>query len=398
MKYVVVLCDGMADEPLAVLDGRTPLQAAHTPNMDRLAAQGTVGTVKTVPAGLHPGSDVANMSVLGYDPARYYTGRSSLEALSQGILLKPGDVSYRANLVTLSEDEPFAEKTLIDYSSGEINNEDAAALIEAAKPLTLPFELHKGISYRNLMLRQQGQTGAILTPPHDIQGRRIAEYLPKGSCAAELTALIEKSYALLNDHPVNQARRARGERPANALWFWGEGTTPALPQFHELRHKSGAVVCAVDLLKGIGVAAGMDVCVPKGATGAMVTDYRAKAEAALNFLRQGSEFVFIHIEAPDECGHHGDAEAKREAIAQIDEKVVGRICREFEGEPLRMMILPDHPTPVRLRTHTSDPVPFLIWDSTAPAAGVPAFTEQTAAGGIRIGTGPELMGLFLSES
>ena len=387
----------MADEPLAALGGRTPLQAAHTPNMDRLAAQGTVGTVKTVPAGLQPGSDVANMSVLGYDPARYYTGRSSLEALSRGITLHPGDVSYRANLVTLSEDEPFSEKTLLDYSSGEIGNDDAAALIEALKPLTLPYELHTGISYRNLLLRRQGQTGALLTPPHDIQGRRIADYLPAGVGGEALTALIEKSHEFLKDHPVNRARRARGENPANALWFWGEGTTPALPQFEALRGKQGAVVCAVDLLKGIGTAAGMAVCVPEGATGAMVTNYAAKAEAALRFLREGRDFVFIHIEAPDECGHHGDAEAKREAIAQIDEKVVGFLCRELAGEPFRMLVLPDHPTPVRLRTHTSDPVPFLLFDSERPAQGVSPFCEQTAARGVYVPTGPELMGLFLAS-
>ena len=395
MKYIVVLCDGMADEPLAALGGRTPLQAAHTPNMDRLAAQGTAGMVKTVPAGLQPGSDVANMSVLGYDPARYYTGRSSLEALARGITLHPGDVSYRANLVTLSEDEPFAEKRLLDYSSGEIPSREAAALIEALKPLALPFELHAGISYRNLMIRRQGQTGAILTPPHDVPGRRIAEYLPRGSCAEELTALIEKSNALLNAHPVNLARKARGENPANALWFWGEGTTPALPRFSALRGRSGAVVCAVDLLRGIGTAADMAVCVPEGATGGMVTDYSAKAEAALRFLRQGVDFVFIHIEAPDECGHHGDAEAKREAISQIDGKVVGFLCRELAGEPFRMLILPDHPTPVRIRTHTSDPVPFLLWDSEAPVEGRTPFCEQTAAGGIFVPSGPELMGLFL---
>lgn len=397
MKYIVVLCDGMADEPVAALGGRTPLQAAHTPNMDRLAALGTVGTVKTVPAGLQPGSDVANMAVMGYDPARYYTGRSSLEALSRGITLHPGDVSYRANLVTLSEEEPFSEKTLPDFSAGEVSNEDAAALIEALKPLVLPLELYKGISYRNLMIRRQGETGAILTPPHDIQGRKIADYLPRGSYGAELTALIERSYELLHDHPVNRARKAQGKLPANALWFWGEGTTPALPQFSQLRGKSGAVVCAVDLLKGIGTAAGMAVRVPETATGGMVTDYAAKAQAALEFLREGRDFVFIHIEAPDECGHHGDAEAKREAIAQIDKKIVGFLCRELADEPFRMLVLPDHPTPVRLKTHSSDPVPFLLYDSERPAQGVDAFWEQTAAQGLRLGSGPELMGLFLAE-
>ncbi len=400
MKYIIVLCDGMADEPVEALSGQTPLQAARTPNMDALASRGTVGLLHTIPEGMAPGSDVANMSVLGYDPAKYYSGRSSLEALAQGVTLYPGDVSYRANLVTLTGEGPYETLTLADFSAGEIPRDEGRALIEALKPLALPLELSAGISYRNLLVRRGGQTGAALTPPHDIQGRCVAEYLPKGRYAQQLLDLQIQSRALLKDHPVNLRRLAEGKNPANSLWFWGEGTTPALPDFTALRGLRGGVVCAVDLIRGIGVAAGMRVVSPPTATGGMVTDYRAKAEAALGLLREDCDLVFIHIEAPDECGHHGDPVAKRTAIEQIDLHIVGFLRRAMEaaGEDWRMLVLPDHPTPVRIRTHTSDPVPFVLCDSRHPKEGPAAFSELTAAAtGLYLPKGPDVMALMTAR-
>ena len=394
MKVLIVLCDGMADLPIPSLGGRTPLQTARTPAMDRLARQGRVGLVRTVPEHMAPGSDVANLSVLGYDPARYYTGRSSLEALARGIDLGPGDVSWRANLVTLEGDGPFEDCVLTDFSGGEISDDLARPLLQAAAPLMVGFELCQGISYRNLLIARAGQTGTVATPPHDIQGRAIGPYLPGGTHGETFTRYMRQSYDLLRAHPLVKSGAAK----ANCLWFWGEGTAPRLPDFRSLRGLRGGVVCAVDLLKGIGRAAGMTVSVPPTATGGMVTDYAAKAEAARALFDRGCELVFLHIEAPDECGHHGDPAAKVRAIEAIDRDILDPLSRALaaSGEPCRVLVLPDHPTPCAIRTHTADPVPFLLWDSESSAVGELPFTEDAAAHStLRLASGPALMDLLL---
>lgn len=417
MKYLIILLDGMADWPIESLGGRTPLAVARTPNLDFLASRGIVGRVRTVPEGMAPGSDVANLAVLGYDPARYYTGRSSLEALARGIDLLPDDVSWRANLVTLTGEGPFETKILSDFSGGEIPDALAAPLLDAARPLVeqAGFALHQGISYRNLLLARGGSTGTITTPPHDIQGRPIGDYLPRGTCGAQFARLMAQSHEILSRHPLVLA----GKTTANCLWFWGEGTAPQLPGFAALRGLRGGVVCAVDLIKGIARAAGMQVLVPPTATGGMVTDYAAKCEAAKALFAEGAELVFVHIEAPDECGHHNDPAAKIRAIEAIDRDIAGPLFDELtqKGEPFRLLALPDHPTPCAIGTHTAEPVPFLLYaspaaeaaqargpvpggsipgDLTLPPRGALAYTEAAAATSpLRLPSGEALMSLLL---
>lgn len=379
MKYIVILCDGMADEPLEELGGRTPLEAARTENMDRLAKSSEIGMVQTVPDGMSPGSDTANLSVIGYDPRKYYTGRSPLEALSIGAPMEPSDVSFRCNLVTLSEEEEnYEDRHILDHSSDEISTEEAAELIRAlSEGLKRDgYTFYVGTSYRHLLIQKNG-TVVELTAPHDILTKRIGEYLPEDEVLREM---MIKSYDILKDHPVNVKRRAEGKNPANSAWFWGAGTRPMLTSFEEKNGVKGAMISAVDLLKGIAAGAGMHNIIVEGANGGLNTNYSGKAEAAVKALTEdGFDFVYVHIEAPDEMGHQGSVERKIQAIENIDEKIIGPVNRalDAEGTAYRMLILPDHPTPIRVRTHTSDPVPYLLYDSTKAMDGMDTYSEKT---------------------
>ena len=379
MKYIVILCDGMADEPLEELDGRTPLEAARTVNMDRLAADSEIGMVRTVPEGMAPGSDTANLSVIGYDPRKYYSGRSPLEALSIGAEMGENDVSFRCNLVTLSEEEDWYEdRVILDHSSGEIPTEEAAALVEALREGLgrEGYTFYVGTSYRHLLIQKDGKV-TDLTPPHDILTKRIGEYLPEDPVLREM---MVRSYEILKDHPVNVKRRAEGKNPANSAWFWGAGTRPALPSFEEKTGVKGAMISAVDLLKGIAAGSGMHNIIVEGANGGLHTNYAGKARAAVKALNEdGYDFVYVHIEAPDEMGHQGSAEDKIKAIEYIDDQVIGPVADALRGAGVdfRMLILPDHPTPVRVRTHTSDPVPYLLYDSTKAQEGCSVYSEKT---------------------
>lgn len=379
MKYIVILCDGMADEPLEELGGRTPLEAARTENMDRLAKSSEIGMVQTVPGGMAPGSDTANLSVIGYDPRKYYTGRSPLEALSIGAPMEPSDVSFRCNLVTLSEEEEnYEDRHILDHSSDEISTEEAAELIRAlSEGLKRDgYTFYVGTSYRHLLIQKNG-TVVELTAPHDILTKRIGEYLPEDEVLREM---MIKSYDILKDHPINVKRRAEGKNPANSAWFWGAGTRPMLTSFEEKNGVKGAMISAVDLLKGIAAGAGMHNIIVEGANGGLNTNYSGKAEAAVKALTEdGFDFVYVHIEAPDEMGHQGSVERKIQAIENIDEKIIGPVNRalDAEGTAYRMLILPDHPTPIRVRTHTSDPVPYLLYDSTKAMDGMDTYSEKT---------------------
>lgn len=402
MKYIVILGDGMADYPLKELGGKTPLQYAKKPHIDALAKNAEVGLCRTVPEGFKPGSDVANLSVMGYDPHACYTGRSPLEAVSIGIELENTDVTLRCNLVTLSDEENYEDKAMLDYSAGEITTEEAKELVGFLKEHfdNEKFTLYAGVSYRHCLVVKDGKTGHSLTPPHDITGKPVRGHLPEGPLAGQYLAMMKESARLLKDHPVNRARIAAGKRPANSVWFWGEGTKPALENFEHKFGKKGAVISAVDLVKGIGILAGMKVIEVEGATGNYDTNFAGKAQAALDALLGGLDFVYIHMEAPDECGHQGDIAHKVYSIEQIDEKVVGPLCAGLRaaGERFRMLICPDHPTPVAVRTHVSDPVPYLLYDSEKGYAGAPAYDEENAKkAGVFLGEGRELMRRLLAE-
>lgn len=404
MKYIVVLGDGMADWPLEQLGGKTPLQAANKPHIDALAREAEVGLCRTVPQGFKPGSDVANLSVLGYDPHGCYTGRSPLEAVSIGIGLADTDVTLRCNLVTLSDEENYEDKTMLDYSAGEISTQEAQELISYLKrEFDSPrCTLYAGVSYRHCLVVKDGQTGHELTPPHDITGKPVRGHLPQGPLAELYLGMMRRSAELLKDHPVNRARVAAGKRPANSVWFWGEGTKPALENFAQKFGKQGGVISAVDLVKGIGILAGMRIIEVPGATGNYDTNFAGKADAALEaLLHSGLDFVYIHMEAPDECGHQGDIAHKVYSIEQIDGQVVARLCRGLEAasERYRMIICPDHPTPIAVRTHVSDPVPYLLYDSGKRTGnGAAAYDEASAAAaGAFVERGWDLMPKLLSE-
>jgi 2,3-bisphosphoglycerate-independent phosphoglycerate mutase len=400
MKYVVVLGDGMADYPVDELGGRTPLQVARKPNIDALARRGEVGTVRTVPEGMPPASDVANLSVMGYDPRRYYTGRSPLEAVSIGIDLAPTDVAFRCNLVTLSEGGEYADKTMVDYSSDEISTEEAQKLIAEVDRRfhTDAIAFHAGIMYRHCMVWRDGPLGCNLTPPHDISEKAIRDYLPPGEVGRSLLAMMIGSHALLDRHPVNEARRARGLHPANSIWLWGEGKKPAIPSFFDKYGLRGSMVSAVDLLKGLALCAGLRSIDVEGATGNIHTNFEGKARAALDELRSGADFAYVHLEAPDECGHRHEIEGKVRSIELIDEKIVGPLVEGLAaiGE-YRILVLPDHPTPLSIRTHSSEPVPYVIYDSVQPDdSGLAGFDEASALKtGIHLPVGYELMDHFL---
>lgn len=402
MKYVVILGDGMADYPIQELNNKTPLMVAKKPYIDKLASLGEVGLCTTVPCGMKPGSDVANLSVLGYNPKDCYTGRSPLEAASIGIALKDTDYTYRANLVTLSDEEEYADKTMVDYSGGEISTAEAKELIEHLKKSLDDGKhtLYAGISYRHCLVVDNGKSIGELIPPHDITGRKVKEYLPKSVEASEYLLMMKRSYELLKEHPINLKRIKEGKNPANSLWFWGEGTKPALQGFEERYGVKGAMISAVDLLKGIGKLTGMKVIEVEGATGNYDTNFNGKAEAALKALKDDNDFVYIHMEAPDECGHHGDLAHKIYSIEQID-GVVKTIAEglKADGEEFSMLIAPDHPTPIAIKTHCSDPVPYVIYRSNENlSSGATAYDEENAKNsGISLSSGEELMKKFLKK-
>lgn len=394
MKYIVVLGDGMADEPIEALEGRTPLEAAKTPTLDELAGKSEIGLAYTIPKGMKPGSDTANLSVMGYDPKIYYTGRSPLEALSIGVDMKSDDIALRTNLITVSDgDEPYEEKTIIDHSSSEISTEDAAILLDAVRA-ELEDDIYKfyvGTSYRHLLIWSKGEV-VELTPPHDVLGQKVGDHLPED---AKLREMQKKSYEILSKHPINLERKAKGLNPANSCWFWGAGTRPALSSFEEKNHKKGAMISAVDLLKGIAVGAGMTNISVEGANGQLHTNYEGKAQAAVDaLLKDGYDFVYVHVEAPDEMGHQGSVERKVQSIEFLDDRIIRNIKEEMDasGEDYCMMVLPDHPTPIRVRTHTSDPIPYLLYDNTRELRKTGRYSEKEARNsGIVVNHGYELM-------
>ncbi len=364
-KYIIVLGDGMADEPIASLGGKTPLEYADTPALDRLSRFSEIGMVHTIPEGMKPGSDTANLAVLGYDPKIYYSGRSPLEALSIGVPMKDTDVALRCNIVTLSEEDvPFEERTILDHSSGEISTQDCTVLLEAVKRELEDetYQFYAGTSYRHCLIWNKG-TVTELSQPHDVLGQVIGQYLPADE---KLLFMMKRSYEILVNHPINIERKKKGLNPANCCWFWGAGTRPGLSSFEEKNHLKGMMVSAVDLLKGIAAGAGMGVAQVEGANGGLHTNYEGKVQAALDALKDGFDFVYIHVEAPDEMGHQGSVEKKVQAVEYLDKRVIGPLTQSLdtEGIPYRLLVMPDHPTPIRVRTHTADSVPFLLYDST----------------------------------
>ncbi|MGN1481472.1 cofactor-independent phosphoglycerate mutase [Porcipelethomonas sp.] len=403
MKYLVVLCDGMADYPVEELGNKTPLEAADTPNMDSLAKTAEVGLIKTVADGLKPGSDVANLSVLGYDPKECYTGRSPLEAGSIGIDMKDTDVSLRCNLVTLSDEENYEDKTILDYCADDISTQEAEILVNflAEKLNNDEFKFYSGVSYRHCLIWNNGTLDiGTLTPPHDITGKPIKEYIPKHQNAQKLYDLMKKSYDLLKDHPVNKAREEKGLRPANSIWLWGEGVRANLINFKEKFGVKASMISAVDLLKGIGKFSGMNVVEVDGATGYIDTNFEGKAQAAINEFKNGQDFVYIHVEAPDECGHRHEIENKPKAIEFIDKLILEPVNDYLKksGEDYKILITPDHATPLSLKTHTNDPVPFMIYSSNKTSNGVEHFNENSAKEtGLYVETGHSLMNKFINE-
>ncbi|SHH25572.1 phosphoglycerate mutase [Thermosyntropha lipolytica DSM 11003] len=400
MKYLLVLADGMADYPIFELSNQTPLEYAKTPNIDILAQYACIGLVKTIPEGYTPGSDVANLSVMGYDPAIYYTGRSPLEAISMGVTLKEKDLALRCNLVTLSENEEYHDKIMLDYSAGEISSKEASELIYTLQQKLgeEKISFYAGVSYRHLMLWQEAADYKLkLTPPHDISDKKIGPYLPEGDKAEKILELMQKSQDILKEHPVNKKRRQKGLKEANSIWLWGEGRKPSLTSFYQKYGLKGSVVAAVDLVKGLGIAAGLHPVEVKGATGSIETNFRGKAEAAIKELKNGQDFVYLHIEAPDEASHQGSLEKKIWAIEQIDKEVIGLVRSVLDYfDDIRIMIMPDHPTPLSLKTHTSAPVPFMIYDKNNPCYESPGiYNEKYAQEGLFFDSGHKLMDFFI---
>lgn len=394
MKYVIVLGDGMADEPLDELNNKTCLEYANTPMMDELAHKSEVGLVKTIPDGMKPGSDTANLAVLGYDPKKYYSGRSPLEALSIGVPMKDTDIALRCNIVTISDDEEsFEEKTIIDHSSGEISTEDAAVLLKAVADELQDetYSFYVGTSYRHCLIWDKGEV-VDLVQPHDVLTQKIGQHLPKDP---KLQEMMRKSYEILKNHPINIARKEKGLNPANCCWFWGVGTKPLLTSFEEKNHKKGVMISAVDLLKGIAIGAGMKVINVPGANGGLNTNYEGKADAAIDELLKGDcDFAYIHVEAPDEMGHQGSTERKIKSIEYLDERVIRRVYNALteSGEDFRMLVMPDHPTPIVYRTHTSTPIPYMLYDSANQKNETHLYNEaEGKASGIFVADGYTLI-------
>ena len=399
MKYIIILGDGMSDEPVEALGGKTPLEYANIPVMDALASGGELGMVQNVPAGMSPGSEIANLSVMGYDPLTDFTGRSPLEALSVGVEMEPDDIIFRCNIVTLTEEEPYGEKIIVDHSSGEISTAEADQLMEAIREAfnDETFQFYTGTSYRHIMVWKHGRM-ARLEPPHDHLTKQAGPYLPEEPVLREF---MEKSFDILNNHPVNLKRAAEGKRKANSLWYWGAGTKPSLRSFEEKTGLKGAMISAVDLLKGIAVGADMTVCQVEGATGSIDTNYEGKTQAAIDaLLKDHCDFAYIHVEAPDEMGHQGELHHKIQAIEDLDRRVIGPMKQAMEeaGEDFRMLVLPDHPTPLRIRTHSSDPVPYVLYDSTMQRKTMKRYSEaEAAAAGIFEPEGHKLLEKLLAK-
>jgi len=383
MKYLVLIPDGMADEKIEALGNLTPMQKANKPCMDMLAKKSLVGTVSNVPEGMVPESDTANMAVMSFDPKVYSKGRSPLEAMSMGLTMLPEDTAYRCNVVTLTEEGEYEDKIILDHSADEITTAEADELIKTLeKELGTSYrKFYTGVSYRHCILWKNGDDKYNFMRPHDILGKRIGDYLPRvEDGGAEFLEIMKKSFDILNHHPVNEARRARGLKPANSIWLWSPGKKPQLPSFKEKWGLDAAVISAVDLIKGIGICAGMKTYDVEGATGNVKTNYAGKAEAAIDAFKKGCDYVYIHVEAPDECGHRAELENKVLSIELIDQKILAVVYDYLKstGEDFKILILPDHPTPIRLRTHTIDPVPFMVYDSTKEHTGVDSFTEESA--------------------
>ncbi len=403
MKYAVILYDGMADLPVEQLGNKTPMEAAVKPNLDRLAVKGEIGLVRTVADGLKPGSDVANLSVLGYDPKKYYTGRSPLEAVSIGVKMLDDDIALRCNLVSLSDEENYEDKTMVDYSGGDISTPEAAEIIKSVEEHfgNDIFRFYSGVQYRHCLIWHKGTTDlGSMTPPHDISGRVIGEYLSASENAEELVGMMKESYDFLMNHPVNIKRMAEGKLPANSIWLWGEGKKPMLPSFEETFGLKGSIISAVDLLKGIGQCAGMKTPDVEGATGYIDTNFEGKAKQAVEDFDSGCDFVYIHFEAPDECGHRREAENKVRSIELIDEKVLPIIIDGLEKyDDYKILVLPDHPTPIKTATHSSEPVPYMIYHKKGEKENsFTSFNEKTAEEtGIFVPFGPDVMKKFLAE-
>ena len=401
MKYLIVVYDGMADRKIPAIGDKTPMQVAKTPVMDKLSPNAIVGTVSNVPEGMVPESDTANLAILSYDPRVFSKGRSPLEAMSMRLEMSPEDTAYRTNLVTLSEEPgiPYAERTILDHSADEISTEEADELIRAVNDAfgTEDIRFHTGISYRHCLLMKDGDDQIPFARPHDHLGSKIAEYLPS---ALPFRTMMEKSYELLENHPINVKRRAEGKRPANSIWFWSPGKKPALPLFFDKWGLRASVISAVDLIKGIGICAGMRSIDVPGATGNVHTNYKGKADAAISAFRDGDDLVYVHVEAPDECGHRAELENKILSIEKIDELILGPVSDYLAGlgEPYRIMILPDHPTPIEIRTHSMEPVPFMIYDSEKKNVGVPSLTEESAAAtGLYLPDGTMLLSMLIAK-
>lgn len=403
MKYLVLLCDGMADVPSTYLNNKTPMELANKPLMDKLAQVSEVGMCRTVGEGLKPGSDVANLSVMGYDPFVCYTGRSPLEAASIGVELKDSDVALRCNIVTLSNEENYCDKTMVDYCAGDISTQEAHQIIKTVQE-KLGNDIYKfygGVSYRHCLVVQNGTTDlGNLTPPHDISGKVIKDYLSNSENAKPLIDLMKKSYEILKDHPVNIERRKKGLNEANSIWLWGEGKKPQLENFFKKYGVNGCVVSAVDLLKGIGICADMKTPEVQNTTGYLDTNFEGKANAGIDAFKNGCDLVYLHFEAPDECGHRGEAENKVKAIELIEERALKLIFNYLQncGEDYRILIMPDHPTPLTTMTHSAEPVPYLLFDSRKSLNGVKSFTENNAKStGIFVEQGPKIMEKLLEK-
>ena len=382
MKYIVLLCDGMADYPLLELSNQTPLEAAKNPAMESLAKTAEIGLAKTVPDGMKPGSDVANLSVMGYDPAKYYTGRSPLEAANMGIALDDCDVAIRCNLVTLSDEENFEDKTMVDYCAGDISSKEAAEIIKSVNEALSneKYSFYPGVSYRHCLVWKSGSVDiGTLTPPHDISGRVIGPHLDRDEGAKELIEMMKKSGEVLKNHPVNLKRISEGKRPATHIWLWGQGKKAVLDDFYVKNGLKGSVVSAVDLVQGIGTCANMHVCKVEGATGYIDTNFEGKMQAAFDELKNGQDYVYIHVEAPDECGHRGEIQNKVRAIEEIDNKILAPLLEKLKGlDDFTILIMPDHPTPLSTMTHASDPVPYLLYRSNKPVKSAGIFSEKGA--------------------
>ncbi len=408
MKYIVILGDGMADYPISEFGDKTPLQAANKPNIDGLAKTSEIGLVKTVPDHLSPpGSDIANMSVMGYDPDVYYTGRSPLEAVSMGITMADEDLAIRCNVVHLSEEEEnYEDKIMVDYSSDEITTAESKVLMEYIdeKLGTPDMKFYPGVSYRHCIIANKPEKVELCcTPPHDITGKYIKEYLPKKD-GEFLLDYMKKSYELLKNHPINEARRAKGLNTANSIWPWGEGRRPGLSNFGEKYNLKGAVISAVDLVMGLGICADMEVIKVPDVTGNIHTNFDGKAQAAIDFFKNGGEFVYLHMEAPDECGHRHEVENKKKSIEIIDKKVVGPIIAALRemGDDFKVLVMPDHPTPLSIRTHTHEPVPYMIYDSrkdgnVEPVENATYDESYAASTGIYRAVGYKLMDSFIND-